>query len=111
MTAVVHARRTLEAGFTTVRDVGSEPFLAADLRDLIDEGYFPGPRLVASGPCISIPARHRGLHGYPPNVHVAVSPLERNLTVAHGADQLRHRLRSLLPHALDRVTTSARRGP
>src|SRR5882762_8275524 len=35
MTSVVHARRTLEAGFTTVRDVGSGPFLAADLRDLI----------------------------------------------------------------------------
>src|SRR5438477_4182828 len=38
MVAVVHARRTLEAGFTSVRDVGSLPFLAVDLKRLIDEG-------------------------------------------------------------------------
>jgi amidohydrolase family protein len=48
--AVVNARKTLEAGFTTVRDVGSEPFLAVDLRKAIDEGLVPGPRVVASGP-------------------------------------------------------------
>ncbi len=51
MVAVVHARNTLLAGFTTVRDMGSEPFVAIDLRDLIGEGYFPGPRVVASGGC------------------------------------------------------------
>src|SRR5207249_3083413 len=51
MTAVVHARRTLEAGFTTVRDVGSEPFLAADLRDLINEGYFPEPHNSRTRSC------------------------------------------------------------
>src|ERR1051325_2309943 len=36
--AVVHARKTLEAGFTSVRDVGSRPFLAVDLRNSINEG-------------------------------------------------------------------------
>ena len=47
---VVNARKTLEAGFTSVRDVGSEPFLAVDLRNSINEGFIPGPRIVASGP-------------------------------------------------------------
>ncbi|HEV8492933.1 MAG TPA: amidohydrolase family protein, partial [Candidatus Angelobacter sp.] len=42
--AVVHARKTLEAGFTSVRDVGSLPFLAVDLRNSITEGLVPGPR-------------------------------------------------------------------
>ena len=48
--AVLNARKTLEAGFTSVRDVGSEPFLAVDLRNSINEGFIPGPRIVASGP-------------------------------------------------------------
>src|SRR5258708_10668877 len=52
--ATVHARKTLEAGFTSVRDVGSKPFLAVDLRNAINEGLIPGPRIVASGPGISI---------------------------------------------------------
>ena len=51
---VVNARKTLDAGFTSVRDVGSLPFLAVDLRNSIDAGFIPGPRIVASGPGISI---------------------------------------------------------
>ena len=39
--AVLNARKTLEAGFTSVRDVGSDPFLAVDLRNSINEGL-PG---------------------------------------------------------------------
>ena len=49
---VVNAGRTLMAGFTGVRDVGSQPFFAVDLRRAIDRGDFPGPRVVASGPAI-----------------------------------------------------------
>ena len=45
-----NARTTLMAGFTTVRDVGSGPFMAVDLRNSINEGYIIGPRVVASGP-------------------------------------------------------------
>ena len=47
---VMNSRKTLEAGFTTVRDVGSLPFLAVDLRNSINEGLIIGPRIVASGP-------------------------------------------------------------
>src|SRR5437899_6151342 len=46
---VVNAHKTLDAGFTTVRDVGSPPFLAVDLRNSINEGFIPGPRHLASG--------------------------------------------------------------
>ena len=60
-TAVVNARKTLDAGFTSVRDVGSLPFLAVDLRNSISEGLVPGPRIVASGPGISITGGHGDL--------------------------------------------------
>ncbi|HTO99222.1 MAG TPA: amidohydrolase family protein [Myxococcales bacterium] len=110
MTAVVHARRTLEAGFTTVRDVGSEPFLAADLRDLVNEGYFPGPRIVASGPCISITGGHCDLNHYPPNVRVELYPEERDFHTADGADQLRHVIRAQVQHGVDVIKVAASGG-
>ncbi len=110
MAAVVHARRTLEAGFTTVRDVGSEPFLAADLRDLINEGYLPGPRIVAAGPCISITGGHCDLNNYPPNVHTELYPLEHDFHVADGADQMRHVIRAQVQHGVDLIKVAASGG-
>src|SRR6187402_2906077 len=52
--ATVHARKTLEAGFTTVRDLGSEGAGYADvaLKQAIDEGIIPGPRLLVAGRAI-----------------------------------------------------------
>ena len=110
MVGVVHARRTLEAGFTTVRDVGSEPFLAADLRDLVDEGYFPGPRIVASGPCISITGGHCDLNHYPPNVRVDLYPQEHDFHVADGPDQIRHVIRAHVQHGVDVIKVAASGG-
>jgi imidazolonepropionase-like amidohydrolase len=48
--AVVHARRTLEAGWTTVRDLGTEGAAYSDvgLREAVDEGIIPGPRILAT---------------------------------------------------------------
>ena len=52
--ATVHARKTLEAGFTTARDLGSEGAGYADvgLKQAIDSGVVPGPRLIIAGPAI-----------------------------------------------------------
>jgi imidazolonepropionase-like amidohydrolase len=110
MVAVAHARRTLEAGFTTVRDVGSPPFAAADLRDLINEGYFPGPRVVASGPCISITGGHCDLNNYPPNVRIAFFPFERDYSQADGVDQIRHVVRAHIQHGVDVIKVAASGG-
>src|SRR5437899_1679487 len=110
MVAVAHARRTLEAGFTTVRDVGSPPFAAADLRDLINEGYFPGPRVVASGPCISITGGHCDLNNYPPNVRIDFFPFERDYSQADGVDQMRHVVRAHIQHGVDLIKVAASGG-
>lgn len=52
--ATVHARATLEAGITTVRDLGSEGAGYADvgLRDAIRKGVIPGPRMLVAGPAL-----------------------------------------------------------
>lgn len=59
--AAVYARRTLEAGFTTVRDVGGEISLA--LRNAINTGWAEGPRIYAAGRTIA----STGGHGDPTN--------------------------------------------
>lgn len=108
--AVLNARRTLEAGFTTVRDVGSRPFLACDLRDSIDEGFLVGPRIVASGPGISITGGHGDLNRYAPQVRVAMFPDQRDFKIADGVDQVRQVVRAQVKHGVDVIKVNASGG-
>lgn len=108
--AVKHAKITLEAGFTTVRDVGGPPFLAADLRDSIADGFVPGPRIFASGPGISITGGHGDLNNYAPQVRVESFPQERDYRIADGADQVRHVVRAQLKHGVDLIKIHASGG-
>ena len=55
---VVHAKQTLMAGFTTVRNVGAGSFGDVALRDAINDGDIPGPRMFVSGPPIGITGGH-----------------------------------------------------
>lgn len=65
---VAAARKELEAGFTTLRDVDSEGAGFADvaIRDAINKGIIPGPRLLVSTLALSITAGHMNLHGVNP---------------------------------------------
>jgi imidazolonepropionase-like amidohydrolase len=108
--AVVNARKTLEAGFTSVRDVGSEPFLAVDLRNSINEGLVPGPRIVASGPPISITGGHGDLNNYSPQTRVSMFPEERDFAIADGVDQIRHVVRAQVKYSVDVIKIIASGG-
>ncbi|GAA4005701.1 amidohydrolase family protein [Sphingomonas humi] len=69
--AVVHARRTLEAGFTTERDLGTEGAGFADvgLRQAIDQGIVPGPHLIVATKAIVARGSY-GPKGFEPGVEV-----------------------------------------
>jgi imidazolonepropionase-like amidohydrolase len=108
--AVLNAKKTLEAGFTTIRDVGSKPFLAADLRDSIEEGFVLGPRIVASGPGISITGGHGDLNRYAPQVRVSMFPDEHDYKIADGVDQVRHVVRAQIKHGVDVIKINASGG-
>jgi len=56
--ATVYARRTLLAGFTTVRDVGAPDFIDVSVRDAIRAGTVPGPRMYVSGYLLTITGGH-----------------------------------------------------
>lgn len=107
---VVNARKTLEAGFTSVRDVGSLPFLAVDLRNAINEGYVPGPRIVASGPGISITGGHGDLNNYSPQTRVTMFPDERDFGIADGAEEIRHTIRAQVKYGVDVIKILATGG-
>ena len=55
---VVNAEKTLMAGFTTVRDVGSSDYMDVALRNSINAGEVPGPRIAAAGPALGITGGH-----------------------------------------------------
>ncbi|MRX08885.1 amidohydrolase family protein [Pseudoduganella sp. FT25W] len=53
-----NALTTLRAGFTTIRDVGADGYTDIGLRDAINDGDVPGPRILASGPALGITGGH-----------------------------------------------------
>ena len=108
--AVLNARKTLEAGFTSVRDVGSDPFLAVDLRNSINEGLLVGPRVVASGPGISITGGHGDLNNFSPQTRVMMFPEERDFGIADSVDQIRHVIRAQEKYGVDVIKILATGG-
>ena len=58
ISGVVHAETTLKAGFTSVRNLGGPAFADVALRDAIDTGEIPGPRMIVAGHSIGITGGH-----------------------------------------------------
>jgi len=107
---VVNSAKTLQAGFTSVRDVGSQPFFAVDLRRAIDEGFIPGPRVVASGPPISITGGHGDMNGFAPGVDNMMYPAERDFSLADGPEAVRHQVREQIKYGVDVIKLHATGG-
>ncbi|MEY4850710.1 MAG: hypothetical protein RLZZ331_1714 [Pseudomonadota bacterium] len=67
-----NARITAKAGFTTVRDLGSARLSGFAVRDAINSGMFPGPRVLAAGAALSIVGGHGDVSGFAPVVNDAL---------------------------------------
>jgi imidazolonepropionase-like amidohydrolase len=65
---VRNARLTLEAGFTTVRNVGAQGFSDIALRNMIHQEVVPGPRILAAGKSLGITGGHCDTNGYRPGI-------------------------------------------
>ncbi len=86
---VVNARRTLRAGFTTVRNLGSAGFDDVALKQAIEAGYIDGPRIVPATFAIGATGGHCDGGGLPPSVTVP------NPGAADGPDAIRATVRKL----------------
>lgn len=66
--AAANARKTLEAGFTTVRDVGSAHFVDVSLSHAVEKGLVPGPHVIPSGHALGVTGGHCDTTGFAPGV-------------------------------------------
>lgn len=98
--AAVQAREDLMAGFTAERDMGTEGAGSADtaLRDAINSGEIPGPRLRITGNAISITGGHEDALGFNPTLHIP-----GNATYADSTDELIHVIRMQHKQGADMV--------
>jgi imidazolonepropionase-like amidohydrolase len=101
LTGVKNARDTLMAGFTSVRDVGTfRAFADVALRDAIEEGWFPGPRMMCAGAYVTCPGGGGDLTGLAPDVDAAV-PRDLRFGVTTGVDPMRATVRQILRYGAD----------
>ena len=104
---VLHARDTLMAGFTSVRNVGaSGPFSDMALRKAINEGWTPGPRIETAGHAIGITGGHCDQNGFAPGA-VQLGPIDG---VADGPEQIRQAVRLQIKYGADVIKTCATGG-
>ena len=100
-----NARLTLEAGFTTVRDVGTYRGLTdIALRDAINAGHVPGPRMFVAGAYITIPKGGGELNGVIPNDQL---PSDMRLGVASTPEEAAAKTAFLIEQGADFIKTIA----
>ena len=105
---VANAQKTIHAGFTSVRNVGSPGSVALALRDRINQGIVPGPRMYVSGPPVSV----TGGHGDPTNsLSPALRPdLDAHLAPADGPAEARKAVRARIREGVDLIKITATGG-
>jgi imidazolonepropionase-like amidohydrolase len=98
LNAVASCRRTIEAGFTTVRDAGGTP---AAVRLAVDRGYFPGPRLVLAIQILSQTGGHADQR-FPCGVDLVWNPApDLPGSVVDGVEPMRQRVREIIRAGAD----------
>ena len=103
MTGVRNARDTLRAGFTSVRDVGTyRAFVDVALRDAIEAGWTPGPRMMVAGAYVSCTGGGGDISGLAPDAEPLV-PVELRVGVADTVDDVRRVVRRILYGGADLI--------
>ncbi len=104
LTGAKNARLTLLAGFTTVRNVAATGYSDVALRDAINAGDVPGPRLLVSGPALGITGGHCDNNMLAPEFHA------ENDGVADGIAAVQHKVRENIKYGSDLIKICATGG-
>lgn len=99
-----NAKKTLDAGFTTVRNVGSKGFADVGLREAIDGGYLEGPRVVTATYAIGATAGHCDDNQLPPSLD------RRGASVISGPQEAREKVRWLKKYGAQLIKICATGG-
>lgn len=103
-----YAKKTLEAGFTACRDVGSMGFIDVALRNAINNGDIPGPRLQVACLMISCTGGHNDLVGFSPWIGTKLS--DEMSGIANGVEGLRKEIRYVIKYGADVIKFCASGG-
>jgi imidazolonepropionase-like amidohydrolase len=101
----VNAKKTLDAGFTTIRDVGATHYADVAVRDLINRGVIPGPRLYVAGPALGITGGHADVNGWSPEIS-----LPGTGAIVDGPDAIRRQVRTNVKFGADHIKIVATGG-
>ena len=105
-TSHIYAKRTLDAGFTTIRNVGADNYIDFALRNAINAGKLPGPRILASGPALSATGGHGDLNGMSPYIR-----FEGEINgIANGVEEVRKKVRENVKYGADCIKILATAG-
>ena len=105
VTAHVYARRTLEAGFTTVRDVGAGEFIDVALRNAINRGDVVGPRMQVATLTVGATGGHGDTNGFSPYLKFGGFS-----GLADGVDEIRKLIRFEIKYGADLIKMLATAG-
>ncbi len=101
----VNAKKTIEAGFTTIRDVGATNYADVAVRDLVARGVIPGPRMYVAGPSLGIIGGHADVNGYNPAI-----PIPGTGVMVTGVDEVRRTVRTNIKFGADHIKITATGG-
>lgn len=101
-----YARWTLDAGFTTVRDLGARGEAIFALRDAVRDGLVAGPRILAAGQAITPSGGHGDIHGYRTEVLLALPASG----ACDGPDDCRRAVRQMVKRGADVIKVTATGG-
>jgi imidazolonepropionase-like amidohydrolase len=107
MYGALYARRTLEAGFTTVRNLGAHDFVDVGLRNAINSGIAQGPHILTAVHGIGSPGGHFDDYPFPPERVKVDGPIEG---ICSGADACREAVRYQLKWGADVIKIAASGG-
>ena len=96
--AVINAKKTLDAGFTTIREAGSTDYVDVAVRDAVNRGLIPGPRIHASGPSLGSTGGHADVNGWSPNLMIPGTG-----AIVDGPDAIRHQVRRNVKYGADQI--------
>jgi len=99
-----NARRELMAGFTTVRDVGSDQYDDIGLMQAVEAGVIPGPRIVPVGYAIGSTGGHCDVNEFPPSMH------QKGDAVADTPDEGRKMVRTMKKYGAQAIKICATGG-
>jgi len=107
-TGLINARKTLLAGFTTVRDLGAEPKTITSLRDAVNAGHFAGPTILAAAAGIAVTGGHGDVNLVNRDLESVLKP--KALHICDGPDDCRRATREQISEGADVIKLKASGG-